>query len=537
MFSKLKADLDVAHLRAILLHKSIKLTTFEHTAMPKYSREEQRLIDANANLTQALAAAEDLIKEQNEILEQLKEAVVVKTHIVAINKTKTKVAIVSDGKIVDIPFPKQFAKQIGVGSFVNVLFDGQVVVITDVMPNDDELSCGVIVLATSTGNNGKVEVDFDGQTRVVTYGQERFQTKPEPGDRLVVDHQCFVALANLGKDERKFSYQGNTGVTWDDIGGLEDAKEALRDAIEAPLAHKELFKAYQRKPVKGIMLYGPHGCGKTMLAKAAATSLARTHGAQAANTGFIYVKGPELLDKYVGNTEAQIRSLFARARTHFKKHGYPAILFIDEADALLGKRGERGSLGMETTVVPQFLSEMDGLEESGAFVLLATNRPDMLDPAVIREGRIDGKVLVSRPDRTNAEDILRIHLRNKPMASNVSINDAAKKVVELVFSDELLFYEIQTKDKMHKFTLGNLINGAMLATVVESATRMAMHRDINSGNKRPSGLGFNDLHESVKSIFTQNLDINHDQAVAEFCEPLSVVNITKPVKVIQCSPS
>lgn len=201
-----------------------------------------------------------------------------------------------------------------------------------------------------------------------------------------MDPSGLVVVRDLGKDTQRFSLNQPSTVTWDDIGGLVDAKQQMLEAVELPWKHPDLYAHYGKKPLRGVLLYGPPGCGKTMLGAAAASSLARTHGKDQIESGYLYVKGPEILDPFVGVTEATIRELFERGRAHEKAHGYPATLFIDEADAILGKRGGNGpnSSIIDHTVVAQFLSEMDGLDKNGTIVILATNRADILDPAVTR---------------------------------------------------------------------------------------------------------------------------------------------------------
>src|SRR5208283_4208865 len=170
-----------------------------------------------------------------------------------------------------------------------------------------------------------------------------------------------------------------------------------KEAIELPFTHKDIFAHYNKKPPKGLLLYGPPGCGKTLVGKATTNSLANIFGAKAISSGFIYVKGPEILNMYVGESGRRIREIFQRGRKHFDKYKFPAVIFIDEAEAVLSERGTSRSSDVDKTIVPMFLSEMDGLDENHAIVMLATNRPKMLDPAVVREGRVDRHIKVSRP--------------------------------------------------------------------------------------------------------------------------------------------
>lgn len=254
-----------------------------------------------------------------------------------------------------------------------------------------------------------------------------------------------------------------------------------------------------------------HNCGKTMLGKAAATAHAEVHGAKGAGA-FFYVKGPELLNMYVGNTERQIRELFQRARLHKKKNGYPAVIFIDEADAILGKRGSREGF-MSSTVVPQFLAEMDGVVESGALVLLSTNRADVLDPAIVRDGRIDRRIRITRPGKEDAKDILSKYLRDLPLS--MGVDSAAEVAADSVYDEELRLYTVQRKmgGAARHLTLGHITSGAILAGVVDRATSLAIRRELDGGHGR---VVKEDLIAAARLTFEQCKGVNHEDEIAEF---------------------
>jgi proteasome-associated ATPase len=316
----------------------------------------------------------------------------------------------------------------------------------------------------------------------------------EPGARVVLDSSGFLAKENLGKTDNNYVREATT-ITWDDIGGLWDAKEQLQEAIELPMSHPEIFEKYGQEPIKGVLLYGPPGCGKTLLGKATATSIARNFGAQS-STGFIYIKGPEVLSKWLGESEAKIRQLFAMARDHRDDTGYPAVIFIDEADALLGRRGRGiGGSSISDTVVPTFLAEMDGLDDTGAVVLLATNRPDTLDPAVIRPGRIDRKIKISRPDRETAADILRIHLRSKPVTN--TLDAVIQYVMEAVFDDN---------NRVQGQPLSSVLNGAILENIVSRATSFAIKDDISRGSF--GGITHQHFMDAIQLVSLQDEDVD-----------------------------
>lgn len=255
-----------------------------------------------------------------------------------------------------------------------------------------------------------------------------------------------------------------------------------------------------------------HNCGKTLLGKATATALARIHGDKATG-GFIYVKGPEILNRFVGNSEETIRQMFERSREHYKNAGFPAVIFIDEAESILCKRGNDITTHIERTIVPMFLAEMDGLEDSGAVVLLATNRPDILDPAVVRDGRIDRKVKVTRPTREAAADIFRLVLRDKPIASEMDV--LVRTGVSELFAPGRVLYAIERRGrKFSNFTLGEVVNGAMVAGIVDRATSIALLRDIT--DKTSKGIARADIVKAVDNAFAQSRDLGYQEEIAEF---------------------
>jgi SpoVK/Ycf46/Vps4 family AAA+-type ATPase len=216
------------------------------------------------------------------------------------------------------------------------------------------------------------------------------------------------------------------------------------------------------------------------------------HGKESQESGFIYIKGPEILDKYVGETEQRIGEAFDYGVAHFKKHGYPAVLFIDEADAILIRRGMRTTSGMEQTIVPMFNARMDGIEDSGVFVILATNRADILDPAIVRPGRIDRKIYVAPPTKENAPSIFDIHMRNVPVAKGASKEQLVAATVESLYSDKFPLYYIETEHNGRSiFGLGSLASGALIAGIVERASAIAINRCLTERAVR--GMGYDEL--------------------------------------------
>jgi AAA+ superfamily predicted ATPase len=321
-------------------------------------------------------------------------------------------------------------------------------------------------------------------------------TGAKPGDEVVLDGSLAVVAHNLGGHQQvsELAFTEDTGVTWDDIAGQEDSKRTLREAIEGPVLHAEVYKAFGKAPCKGILLYGPPGNGKTLFAKAIATEIGSRKGGQ--RSGFIYVKGPEVLQGIVGQSEGKVRKLFAAARDHHEAHGYPAVVCIDEADAILGKRTD-SKISMEKTIVPQFLAEMDGIDPSGALVVLLTNRPDTLDPAVTREGRIDLKIGITRPTKEDSQAILSYHLGKRLLAPGADRDLLAKETAASLFSPRHVMYMVRVIRGMDaRIGLDRFVSGAMCAGIVDRATVRAIRRHL--GGDEPKGITAEDLDEAVK---------------------------------------
>ena len=389
---------------------------------------------------------------------------------------------------------------------------------------------GEIAFVRNIIDTDVVEVEYQGSTRVVHNGNGKVET----GDRVILDPTTSIILRNLGKEDSTFSFNLETSVTWESIGGLAEAKESMIEAIELPFRYPDLYRSYGKKPIKGVLLYGPPGCGKTMLGKATATASARIHRGVGASSGFLYIKGPEILDRFVGSAETTIRQVFQRSRKHRDTHGYPAVIFIDEADAIFGKRGMGISSDVERTIVPMFLAEMDGMEDSGAFLLLATNRPDVLDSAVTRDGRIDRKIRVGRPDVDSARDIFQLYLNSVPPHKGHSVDELAEKIAEELFIGTTYgMYTVclrkseQRRNSMFTFSLRDLCSGAMIAGIVDQATSIALRRDMESGTA--SGISLDDLVAALRRVYRENLYLSHTEELAEFTHDFreDVVEIKK----------
>jgi proteasome-associated ATPase len=308
-------------------------------------------------------------------------------------------------------------------------------------------------------------------------------------------------------------------LPWEKVGGQLEAREAIRDAIELPLLHGDLFKAYQHTSPKGILLYGPPGCGKTLLGKATAYNLTkqlRELTGRDRREYFMHVKGPEILNMWVGESERQVREIFGRAREKAKE-GFLPFIFIDEAESILGTRRSGRHSSILSTLVPMFCAEMDGIESLQEMVIiLASNRADLIDPAILRPGRIDRKIKVSRPDRKEAEEIYHIYLSEQlPFSAELHAahgNDP-KKIIDFIVSQILeeqfsikernRFLEVITRSGRREFLYrGDVASGAIIASVVERAKETAIKRSIRSPDQ--GGLTLNDFMAALEIEYKEN---------------------------------
>ena len=377
-------------------------------------------------------------------------------------------------------------------------------------------SAGEVAYVKAIVDELHIEVENNGGNRVVIFGLDQ---KIESSDRVMLDNSNTMVLRVLERDGKdRFNLRAESNTTWDEIAGLEDAKDHLVEALELPYQKPEVYKFYNMTPPKGILLFGPQGCGKTLCAKASAASLARIHGSDNFQSGFIYVKGPELLSKWVGQAEREIRGLFVRGREHFDKHGYPALLFIDEADAILRMRDTGKSSDVENTIVPQFLSEMDGLEDSHVMVLLATNQPKRLDPAVVREGRVDRHVKINRPTVTNAVDYFKIHMKGMPLIDGLEYEEMAHIGARELFSEKRVLYRVTHQKTAEVFRLADAVTGAMIAGVVSQAKSIAMKRDLANG--KALGVRVEDFVQSVHNHYIQHSELNATFDLEDFCDKM-----------------
>ena len=335
--------------------------------------------------------------------------------------------------------------------------------------------------------------------------------KLRAGDHLLMDPRSGLLLEKLPRPEvEELVLEEVPDISYDDVGGLDEQIEQITDAVELPFVHHELFAEHQLPAPKGILLYGPPGCGKTLIAKAVANSLAKkvaeVTGDKQARSYFLNIKGPELLNKYVGETERQIRLVFQRAREK-SEEGWPVIVFFDEMDSMFRTRGTGISSDMESTIVPQLLAEIDGVETlKNVIVIGASNREDLIDPAILRPGRLDVKIKIERPDVKAAAQIFARYLTaDLPLAEDevreLGGGDAQKAVdvmiertVEEMYrsDDDNRFLEVtyQNGDKEVMY-FKDFSSGAMIENIVRRAKKLAIKRYIAGGVK---GIRTDDLH-------------------------------------------
>ncbi len=341
------------------------------------------------------------------------------------------------------------------------------------------------------------------------------------GDPLLIDLRSGFALERVPKSEvGQVVIEEIPDVTFEEIGGLDEELEMVRDAVELPVLHPELYARFRLAPPKGVLLYGPPGCGKTLIAKAVANSIGRRMAERGgdARSYFLHVKGPELLNKYVGESERQIREVFSRAREKARE-GYPVIVFFDEMDSLFRTRGSGVSSDMESTIVPQFLAEIDGVERlQNVIVIGASNRQDLIDPAILRPGRLDVKIRIDRPDRKKAQAIFRRYLTGQlPLAPSLLEGSSSPEEAVLALIDQVSeeMYAETSENRFLEVTYASgekevlyfkdFSSGAMIAGIVSRAKQTAIKRSLSQTGE--DGLTREDFSRAVRREFQENEDL------------------------------
>ncbi|MET7306930.1 proteasome ATPase [Streptomyces sp. NPDC005134] len=361
------------------------------------------------------------------------------------------------------------------------------------------------------------------EERVVRLAEPLLDINIRPGDALLLEPRSGYVYEVVPKSEvEELVLEEVPDIDYDKIGGLGDQIELIRDAVELPYLHPDLFKEHELRPPKGILLYGPPGCGKTLIAKAVANSLAKkvaeVTGQPAGKSYFLNIKGPELLNKYVGETERHIRLVFQRAREKASE-GTPVIVFFDEMESLFRTRGSGVSSDVENTIVPQLLAEIDGVEGlENVIVIGASNREDMIDPAILRPGRLDVKIKIERPDAEAARDIFAkyltpsLPLHADDLAEHTGSKEAAahamiQSVVERMYteSEENRFLEVTyANGDKEVLYFKDFNSGAMIQNIVDRAKKMAIKAFLDQGQK---GLRVSHLLQACVDEFKENEDL------------------------------
>jgi proteasome-associated ATPase len=490
---------------------------------------EERLLETKGQLAQAVAQNEKLtytLREAREHIAALREEVDKLTRppsaygtFLAINDDGT-VDVFSGGRKMRVSLHPEIEP--------TELRRGQEVVLNESLN---------VVLARGTDLTGEVvtlkEILEDG-TRALVVGradEERvceliddlIGSKLRAGDTMLMDIRSGLILERLPRPEvEELVLEEVPDITYEDIGGLDEQIEQIADAVELPFLHQALFAEYRLPAPKGILLYGPPGCGKTLIAKAVANSLAKkvadVSGDGQARSYFLNIKGPELLNKYVGETERQIRLVFQRAREK-SEEGWPVIVFFDEMDSMFRTRGTGISSDIESTIVPQLLAEIDGVESlRNVIVIGASNREDLIDPAILRPGRLDVKIKIERPDETGARSIFARYIKTDlPIGDDEikgSDGDADRAIGSMIDATVAAMYADIPENRFLEVTYQNgdkeimyfkdFSSGAMIENIVRRAKKLAIKRQIAGG---PKGIRTDDLIASIAQEFKEHEDL------------------------------
>jgi proteasome-associated ATPase len=512
------------------------MTTPDEGSSPQDPRYVTR-VDAPGVTDRDLAADIASLSAQNRrlvsTLQQAREQIVtLKTEIDQLAQPPSGFAIfigANDDSTVDV-FANGRKMRIVASPDVDVsqLEPGQEVILNEAMNVVRALSfekVGEIVMLKELLEDGEraLVLGHSDDERVVRLADPLLKGLVRAGDSLLLDSRSGFVLERIPKSEvEELVLEEVPDIEYEDIGGLGNQIDLIRDAVELPYLHPHLFAEHKLRPPKGILLYGPPGCGKTLIAKAVAHSLANkvaeVTGQPGGKSYFLNIKGPELLNKYVGETERHIRLVFQRAREKASE-GTPVIVFFDEMDSLFRTRGTGVSSDVENTIVPQLLSEIDGVEGlENVIVIGASNREDMIDPAILRPGRLDVKIKIERPDAEGARDIfskyvtpdLPLHAEdlaehgNDPVATVLSM---IQRTVELMYaeSDENRFLEVTYANGDKEILYFKDFNsGAMIQNIVDRAKKMAI-KDFLDSNSR--GIRISHLQAALLDEFRENEDL------------------------------
>lgn len=506
----------------------------EADASPEIARErarqlEEKLLEIKGQLAHAVAQNEKLsytLRESREHIASLRDEVEKLTQppsgygvIVGKNDDSTVDILTSGRKMrvnvhpeIDFDGLERGAEVVLNESF-NVVKVRTPEAIGEVVHLKEVLEDGVRAVVTGRGDD----------ERVCELADSIRGTLLRSGDLLRMDPKSNLLLERLSQPEvEHLLLEEVPDISYADIGGLDSQIEQIADAVELPFLYGDLFAEHQLPAPKGILLYGPPGCGKTLIAKAVANSLAKkvslANGGEKAKSYFINIKGPELLNKYVGETERQIRLVFQRAREK-SEEGWPVIVFFDEMDSMFRTRGTGISSDMESTIVPQLLAEIDGVEGlRNVIVIGATNREDLIDPAILRPGRLDVKIRIERPDEKAARQIFARYLTNELPISSTTIEQYGGStdvaIPEMIDATVSEMYRQDEENRFLEVTYQNgdrdvmyfkdFSSGAMIENIVRRAKKLAIKRLIAGGER---GINLEDLKMSIRQEFKEHEDL------------------------------
>ncbi len=491
---------------------------------------EERLLDTKGQLTQAVSQNEKLtytLREAREQIAALREEVEKLTRppsaygtYLGFNDDDRTVDVYSGGRKMRVAFHPDID--------IDTLERGAEVVLNEslnvVLARKGERSGEVVSLKEllSDGTRALIVGRAD-EERVAELSASLQHEKLRSGDILLMDTRSGLLLEKLPRPEvEELVLEEVPDVSYADVGGLDEQIEQITDAVELPFVHRELFAAYKLPAPKGILLYGPPGCGKTLIAKAVANSLAKkvaeVSGDAKARSYFLNIKGPELLNKYVGETERQIRLVFQRAREK-SEEGWPVIVFFDEMESLFRTRGSGISSDIESTIVPQLLAEIDGVETlKNVIVIGASNREDLIDPAILRPGRLDVKIKIERPNMVAAKQIFARYLTEDlpldPAALHAVDGDKAAAIDAMIEATVEEMYRDDEANQFLEVTYQNgdrevmyfrdFSSGAMIENIVRRAKKLAIKRLIGGGS---GGIGLEDLVAAIHQEYKEHEDL------------------------------
>jgi proteasome-associated ATPase len=491
---------------------------------------EERLLETKGQLQQALSQNERLtytLREAREHIASLREEVDKLTQPPSAYGTFLKLN--EDGTADVFSGGRKMRVALHPGLEAGEMRRGQEVVLNEslnvVLARGSDLSGEVVTMKEILEDKHRaIVVGRADEERVVEIAEELMSEKLRSGDSLLMDSRSGLLLEKLPRAEvEDLVLEEVPDISYEDVGGLDWQIEQITDAVELPFLYKDLFIEHKLPAPKGVLLYGPPGCGKTLIAKAVANSLAKkvaqVTGDANTRSYFLNIKGPELLNKYVGETERQIRLVFQRAREK-SEEGMPVIIFFDEMDSLFRTRGSGISSDVESTIVPQLLAEIDGVEAlKNVIVIGASNREDLIDPAILRPGRLDVKIKIERPDETSAAQIFSRYLTSSLPLDEAEVlslggGDREKTVrliiertVEEMYRDDEAnqFLEVtyQNGDKEIMF-YKDFSSGAMIENIVRRAKKLSIKRQIAGEGK---GIRTQDLIDSIKQEYKEHEDL------------------------------